>query len=925
MSIERCATTFARLASLIWQLRANASSQHGVHESSRAMDDDVLRRACPSVLDSLWHHTGLFTPPEESSLFQSPEFALPDLKSPIGKDLEIDLRIPDLFTPNGADSISLEGFDDDSTSPGSVFTLSDDAVDAQGPDVWAFDVEIDQLETTSGWRSWESFQGRTDTKPDRPCFLSEAGPQSFNAALARSRPQEATTSVLPRDVVLRALSHLVVGRGSTLFHWNDAKELFEQNLDHVPSSGYSLECYNDFVANMMACGTTFRRLRMYSSKMATRTTCTATVALRNSVATILDGVERYIATGVRNVVSMLQFHGLAQRPSRLLSVLDKFVGTVADHTTDEDIISTLSDEVTQALSIDNTFAEIVQVLLVRVSGPWLERLHADLSMNHVPLNNDHSTSTEEGNVLSGPDDLPPFISADDRRLISNTKATLKILRSRLSDGALSVADFGASTSGHITEPGLSAISLDVAHSAHALVLQDIHIGGSESLTWANSESQSAYLAATEQEMSQPLEIGRGESLELTVVSALEKDAANDEISLLPRLSVAAQIDLLRDLRPHLRAHAFNIDRMLFQLLFNELGLMSHLDSIRQFFLFGNGDFVSRMSTILFSENVQSAQRQRGSVPTGQAMGLKLGTQDGQRWPPTSSEMQLSLMDILSDTFRPRGHGKEPPGGLSFSIRELSESEIEKVTDPQSIHALDFLKLQYTSPGPLSAILTPSAMTAYDEAFRLLIKLLRLMHVTTSLKEGICVQKGAGQSAEPSQHHLRRQFASEAHHCISVLRSHFLESAVEEPCNKLMTSMVAAERAVRGMGSKDAVDSGEPIGVEQLRRAHHTCVDTIRSRLFLRRKQAKIYDRLCDVLTSILKGAALLEDGSIGLQESFDVFRTSVKSLLSALRQSVEHSRKAVGSDASVEEELDVTKFLLARLNWNGFYGEGDES
>ncbi|KAF2479795.1 Spc98 family-domain-containing protein [Neohortaea acidophila] len=887
------------------------------------MDDDVLHRACPSVLDSLWHHTGLFTPSEDPSLFQSLEFDLPELKSPTGKDLQPDLSIPDLFTPHGAEQTRLEGFDDDSASLGSVLTVPDTAIGAQGPDVWAFDFDFDQLETASGWHSWESFQGRTETTSERPCFLAEAGPQSFNAALARSGLHGAVTSVLPQDVLLRALSHLVVGRGSTIFHWNDANQLFEQSLGDVPGSGYSLECYNNFTADMMACGTTFRKLRTYSSKVANRTTCTAVVALRDSVATILDGLERYIATGVRNVVSMLQFQGLVERPSRLLGMLDQFVVFVADHTTDEEIISTLSDEVTQALSIDNTFAEIVQVLLARVSGPWLERLHAEVSMRPAFVCDGHSTGSAEENGLPGSDALPPFISAEDRRLISNTKATLQILRSKSSDGAVSVAGFGESRTLQVAEPALPAILVDNAHSAH--IIQDGGSSGSEFLSWSDSELQGAYFAATGQQMSQPVKLGRRESLEFTAVSILEEHDAKIEPPPSLRWSVGEPIDLLRDVRPHLRAHALHTDRILFQLLFNEMGLVSHLDSIRQYFLFGNGDFASRMSTTLFCENIQSAQRQRGSVPNGQAMGLRLGTQEGQRWPPTSSEVQLSLTDILSDTFRPQSQGQEPPGGLSFSIREMSENEIEKVTDPQSIHALDFLKLQYTSPGPLSAILTPSAMSAYDEAFRLLIKLLRLTHVTTRLKESICMRKGIGQTAD-SGLYLRRQFVSEAHHCILVLSSHFLESAIEEPCSKLMTSMADAERAASGMGSEGVVEAREPVGVEQLSRVHHMCVDTIRSRLFLRRKQAKIYEGLCNVMTSILKGAALLDDEhSTGLQESFDVFRRSVKGLLSVLRQSVEHSRKAISGDTSAEEDLDVTKFLLARLNWNGFYGDGDES
>ena len=114
----------------------------------------------------------------------------------------------------------------------------------------------------------------------------------------------------------------------------------------------------------------------------------------------------------------------------------------------------------------------------------------------------------------------------------------------------------------------------------------------------------------------------------------------------------------------------------------------------------------------FATNLQTQ-----TTLTGEVMGLRLGTTHEERWPPASSELQLTLMGILNETYGKaqasqdsrRANEQALPGALSFAIRQLPEAEIDQVLDPNSLYALDFLRLRYTIGAPLDAIMTGDAL------------------------------------------------------------------------------------------------------------------------------------------------------------------------------------------------------------------------
>src|SRR5690606_14844995 len=102
--------------------------------------------------------------------------------------------------------------------------------------------------------------------------------------------------------------------------------------------------------------------------------------------------------------------------------------------------------------------------------------------------------------------------------------------------------------------------------------------------------------------------------------------------------------------PVIEAQSSLISRECMRLLFDTHQVRTHIDLLRQYFLFGNGVFCSRLAHALFDPDLSSAERRSGVALSGGTMGLRLS---GRRtWPPASSELRLALMGVLSECYQP---------------------------------------------------------------------------------------------------------------------------------------------------------------------------------------------------------------------------------------------------------------------------------
>ncbi|KAK1086722.1 hypothetical protein LTR48_003270 [Friedmanniomyces endolithicus] len=740
----------------------------------------------PFAIDDTWWCSPLQLLSEKECLFNPPEFELPVLDSESTDSVwsASTLDLPELAAQNGDQhEISLEILD----NPEQPEHLRPASAEGKYPDIqhdiWNLglgdveDIKLTQLYT------WEAFDKKSVPNTTRTAYLSEAGSEAFDAALSLEQDHK-PTGVLPRDVSLRALCSLTLGRSSIFFQWDEIEQSFTQTLNGTPTAGFSSLASASIAAELMEYAAIYRKLQDFSSYDKPRAVASpVVVALQRSIASILEAVEEQNLAQMSSLRSILGLQDIIERPRQLLRLLCSLRDAVSDHTTDETAISSLSDTVHAIVATGSDFAGVLTAVLTRACRPWLESMAVEVGLiYHLHGSPQLAKRPDiEGRTFdaSVPTDCTAeiqddrLLTADDRTLFNETRATVNLLRFYLPDA-------------------------------------------------------------------------------------------------------------------------------------------------RAFHLLDSGQFVSRLSTALFSAETQSAERRRGMMPTAETMGLRLGVKPGQRWPPASSELRLTLAGLLSEVYHDsstmpkQGVAQDDlPGGLSFAIRELPEAEIELVmTDAGSIYALDFLRLQYAAPPPLDSILTPSAMQKYDDAFRFLLKMVRAVYITARMG------KNDTRERHRSREVLSARFASEAHHVTTTLMSYFMDIGISAPWAELQASLDAAEEAL-------SADMPVTVGVNVLRDMHHRFLDTVRDRLFLKRKQQAIRVAIEGVLTAVLTGAASLqseaERGELSTAAANVFLSAAVEKLVSILQGIVDKPPKSHASGDSLDGDTIVVRLLLARLNWNGFY------
>lgn len=899
---------------------------------------DYLDRGLPFRVDDLWRPPSTQNTYDEASVFEAITTDLPPLALPKEfQTLDLDLGIPQLdVAPDQWPAPGSEEAEQTSEVP------DPPELDHEGGpflDIWDLEKDLNEQNERPKLCTWEAFERKIVPDSERVALLSESGPAAFDAVVSSLEPRN-DIGVLPQDYTLRALCNLALGRSSSLFQWNSSKAEFEQTLEGASISGLSRICGESTTKDIISVGNLMSKLRKFAGQSFALRACPAFVALQSAASCVLDAVEESISKHLRSVRSIIQLNGLIGRSRRLLLVLDSLVTTAKHARSNQAVISASFDVVSLHSQTAHELDSTLHHLLGKVSAPWFQSLAHDMGFRRPddallgPSESDDQDQTKW-------DKISTFAEPEDCELIRETASAARLLRETSPDHYL-LADGDGAMFTAFTDPALTRASAFAISKSYEKSLMSrrsqpntseldqcraVVTNPTSADVWKDEASMQSYLDGLDALMSEsspPGPSGGQDDLHMRArdFCSLTGDQPHDDASFSTEGSVAP----LERVRPLLQTQHRLMNGVLLRQLFRDHSLKHHLQLQYSFQLLENGYFVDRLSTALFRSDVQTAERRRDQKVTAETMGLRLGASHEERWPPASSELQLALTGILNEAYarshsadaRYRAHSETLPGSLSFAIRELPEAEIDRVLDPNSIYALDFLRLQYTPTPPLDAILTHDALKAYDEIFRFLLRLLRVIHVTTNLP-----RKQTGQR-EDSLDEASLSFAVKAQSFVSVLLSHVMDIGIAAPWQDLIKTVTNLETALQAEDAEEAIGTKAPMGIEGLRQLHSSCLDQMRSRLFLKRRQQKLRDGLEGVLVAILNASFALQSGDdAGLpsfQNSYAEFRKAVAALLRAIEEQANKPPKSIA--AADTEDAETLRLLLTRLDWNGFYSNG---
>ncbi|KAF4238973.1 hypothetical protein CNMCM6805_006140 [Aspergillus fumigatiaffinis] len=891
--------------------------------------------ADPFSSDSLWRISNFtleFLQP--SDLFQWNEnlradsFSLKDLnegffKSPLKLHAEDADPLPQLDNIDGhnfflfdqpAESIT-DAFSDTQVDD-TLSHQNDDILEAEPDSIWALESLQNATIPEIALRSWERYHDRSSLEPTS-AYFSESGAKGFDSALARQYSGKGSKDagrVARNDVFFHALFRLGLGWSSIFFRYNKQRKAFERVSDKVRVSGVSLTVVNGLTEDVLRCGTAMYKIRDFARRTRIKPKeLSARSAFASAAAVIIYTLEKQIINYFKEVSSLVQIMTLFQRCGELVGALSNIVGAVQKAASDAQVISAVIEKAahfSQAFgSMENLFHELV----ARVIAPWLHYVEAWVGLRtETPALVEMAAKSEgfvaveryEGKAGSRsakaaslqyryhPEQMPAFIPAEQAELIFETGRSLRLLR-------------------HY-------------HPQHPIANDVILRNGGPNLRCAGSWSDIERIQKKAQQYeaqlrSEILRYSRGQhSGQVRKDKVLAEDQMQKSGSAGDDQAISGAFEL------------FDIDdsKHTTGLLASDSSLEN--DELGPLFDTSDGFFASRLSHSLFDPEMESGERRSGVVRSGVHTGLRLGNRD--TWPPASSELRLVLIGLLSDCNMDERldnssnaeflRERELPGGLSFSIRDLTDEEIVKCKDPNAIEALDFLRLQYKPSPVLETIITQRSLDQYDRLSKHLLRLMRMVSVV----RGLIRDSTTRSSLSGDTRNLFQRFRIDCQHFVLAVSDYCFHVGVGSTWQSFQDTLTRIEYCLE-QGDIDGVIEAAH-SVAWLRRYHEDTLDQMLFALFLSKRHAEAARLLEKIFGTILTFAPLSRlDGLEGVRhESEDTiaqlyatFRKQTSAFVGYLRglDGVKASSKF--ASRSRAEPISIFERLLVRLDMKRYY------
>ncbi|KLU81859.1 hypothetical protein MAPG_00940 [Magnaporthiopsis poae ATCC 64411] len=762
---------------------------------------------------------------------------------------------------------------------------------------------------------------------------------------------------------INCLLSLAFGRGSLLFYWDSAKRSFRQTTQAALLSGYSAETLQGITATCVDCGNNARFLRSFVEKTYATHTSPCRVALATAVDKIMCSVQSGLLAKGQLARSLIQLQGLVRPLQSTVLYFRNLIVDLSRSATDEELLSKLFHAAHSAEYESDFLRATLRDVLKTVSRPWTDFVEQWLGLrpeSGIPISKDGpgkgfvkvgsqlysdglDFELEETDFFLDEEKIPSFIPDDMVRPLFEAGRNLRFIWSRHPEHPLSRPATIASSQPPRLEwqfewDEITRIERQ-AHAYEQALFESIHKGGPSSAETAGSRNMQRELAAPCSSSFDFNFFGKAEEQiqERILASIAELDkpilqpaAAKDNLGVASPERLAADGEApsaskFTELTPHwsllpvlsfgpiITAQARLVNRECMRLLFDVHRLAEHLKIQLDFQLLGNGLFCSRLSHALFDPDLHTAERAAGTALTGSNMGLRLLGRE--TWPPASSELRLALMGVLSESWEqrskadwaglPRNDGGDPeslPGDLSFAIRELSTEEMEKCMDPDSLEALDFLRLSYKPPTPLVPVITPMILSRYDRVFRHFLRVLRLLFVTDQL-----FRSAPAISAARGDETVQQRFRFEARHFVSGIAAYSFGSGIALPWRRFETWLNGVQAAVgaNSLAPRASTASSSPPSSlsasgpgsggwddhspERLRARHDEMLDEIMHALLLRKRQEPVLRLLEDIFTLILRfvkeqsGRRAPGPGSADVGSLYREFRRKVEVFMTVCR------------------------------------------
>ncbi|KAM5348247.1 hypothetical protein ACJ41O_008071 [Fusarium nematophilum] len=876
-------------------------------------------------------------------------------------------------------------------SSDNVQTAQEDPKDVDpAKDLW---LDIDEPEQKAPeHKTWDGFLAG-NMAGSQPPLVTEAGPAVYDALLSWSiDPLELKNSNVPVIDVkayFASLLALALGQESVFFFRQEQGRSFTPALPSMRVSGYSRDILRGLEKQCHRCGSILLELRSFVQSTYSKRSTRCGVALAGALEQILKDVQQHVAVYGQSPRSLVELQSTVKGLLAILAPFHRLTSKLRKGYSDEHVLSLVFHESYSVDHSEEQLREIMREVLQRVSQPWIEFLEEWIGTRReegIPLTkanvgeskgfvkvekekymDDFGQEVEDIDFRLDESKMPHFMPYDIAKSIFETGRNLRFIRSCHPDHSLASANIFDATqppkAGWLYDwDAIQKLETRVNEYRNNLLEAirktrsdgEAKVQAHDNPLTLQREAELQFFGADESRMeelllasidqfSQPLpDHGAEDSLSRVVrqrLSGSRQPPTNGfdfapHWSLLPVLSFGGIAS----------AQSQVINQESLRLLFSDHDLRSHLKMHRDFNLLGNGMFVSLLSHALFDPELETAERHVGVARQGGVMGLRLGGRD--TWPPASSELRLALMGVLAESFGSDNDfskekltsisrdSSELPGDLSFAVRDLSQEEIDKCMNPDSLEALDFLRLSYKAPIALSTIITPVILTQYDRIFKLLLRILRMVYVVNQLFRDVNARTSRWDDPED----ISYRFSREAHHFVSGITTFFLDAGVAIPWQAFEAKLDKIEADLNDPGAIDTPETVE--SPDRLREFHSRVLDRIMLSLFLRKRQQPVLNLLEEIFTVVLEyakysrskalGRSLNKDseGTRELGQLYRNFKKKVQIFITVCRALTEKSRSTsnkVSDDLGLKQEGigedHMVAQLLMKLDMSDYYSK----